>query len=179
MLHDQYPGCWWPGDSRNQIINHDAYLVLQKAVILYYREISDIRRTLLCNNVVDNSDVVGAASIIFILDYIHRFNRLCKDNCKTRQETSKFWELVRLICDIYLTVYINTYRSITIATDEAAFWEHCFWIMNELISTWKNSERGLYLWSNLKYIRYEFCHDVCWLALPWWLFICSNVLNYI
>ena len=36
---------------------------------------------------------------IFILDFTPCFNRLHKDNCKTRRETFKFWDLVHLISD--------------------------------------------------------------------------------
>ena len=61
---------------------------------------------------VDHSDVVGAspvgaapANYIFKLDLTPGFNGLGKDNCKTRRETFKFWDLVRLIQEVlrYLT----------------------------------------------------------------------------
>ena len=41
------------------------------------------------------------SNYIFILELIHGFNRLGKDNCKTRRETSKFWDLVPLILEIW------------------------------------------------------------------------------
>ena len=50
-----------------------------------YRQVSYIRRTLLANKIVHHSP---------------GFIGLGKDNCKTRQETVKFGDLVRLILDI-------------------------------------------------------------------------------
>ena len=38
---------------------------------------------------------------IFILDLTPCFNILHQDNCKPRRETYKFWDLVRLILEIY------------------------------------------------------------------------------
>ena len=54
--------------------------------LLVYRQISNISRTFVGNQ------IVGAAptTSIFILNLIHGFNRLGKDNCKTRRETIKF-----------------------------------------------------------------------------------------
>ena len=70
---------------------------------LSYREISNIRRTLVCNKLVDHSDVFGASPVgaapttsSFILNLIPGFNGLGKDNFKTRQETFQFWDLVVL-----------------------------------------------------------------------------------
>ena len=49
-----------------------------------YRQTSNISRTLVCNEIVDHSDVVGAAptgaNYIFILGLTPGFNGLCKDN---------------------------------------------------------------------------------------------------
>ena len=55
-----------------------------------YRRVSNIRRTLVRNKIVDHWDVVGASPIGFILDLTPGFIGLCKDNCKTRRET-KVW----------------------------------------------------------------------------------------
>ena len=55
-----------------------------------YRKTSNKRRTLVGNEIVDHSDVVGAS-----------FNGLDKDNCKTRQDTFKFCDLVCLILKIW------------------------------------------------------------------------------
>ena len=41
------------------------------------------------------------SNYIFILNLTHGFNRLHKYNCKTRQETSKFWNVVYLILEVW------------------------------------------------------------------------------
>ena len=41
------------------------------------------------------------SNYIFILNLIRGFNRLGRDNCKTRRETFEFWDLVRLILEIW------------------------------------------------------------------------------
>ena len=70
-----------------------------------YRQVSNIRRTLVGNKIVDNSDVVGASPVgacsnyIFIIDLTLGFSGLGTDNCKTRRESFKFWHLVRLILE--------------------------------------------------------------------------------
>ena len=70
------------------------------ALQFIYRQVSNIRRTLVGNYIVDHSDGVGAAPIyIFILDLTPGFNELGKDSCKTRREFFKFWDLVRLILE--------------------------------------------------------------------------------
>ena len=75
-------------------------------VYIMYCQISDIRRTLVGIKIVGHSDVVGASptswsiacrhcsNYIFILNLTPGFNGLDKDNCKTRQETFSFWDLV-------------------------------------------------------------------------------------
>ena len=71
-----------------------------------YRQTSCKSRTFVGDKIVDHSDIVGASPVdaalttprLNILD----FNGLGKDNCKTRQESLKFWDLVRLILDVWL-----------------------------------------------------------------------------
>ena len=65
----------------------------------------------------------SCSNYIFILDLTPGFNRLRKDNCKTRQETFKFWDLVPLILETlrYFFCFPNrmTYidkRSLTLFT---------------------------------------------------------------
>ena len=41
------------------------------------------------------------SNYVFILDFTPGFNELGKDNCKTRRETFKFWDLVRLILEVW------------------------------------------------------------------------------
>ena len=42
------------------------------------------------------------SNYIFILNLIHGFNRLGKDNYKTRWETFKIWDLVCLLLEVWL-----------------------------------------------------------------------------
>ena len=71
-----------------------------------YRQVPNIRRTLVGYKIVNHSDVVGASPVgaapttHFILDIKPGFIGLGKDNCKTRRETCKFGDLVRLILEI-------------------------------------------------------------------------------
>ena len=71
-----------------------------------YCQVSNISHTLIGNEIVDHSDVVGASPVgacfnyIFILDLTPGFIGLGKDNCKTRRETFKFGDLLRLILEI-------------------------------------------------------------------------------
>ena len=48
------------------------------------------------------------SNYIFILDLTPGFNILRKDNCKTRRDTFKFWDLVRLILEIWRYSYIHS-----------------------------------------------------------------------
>ena len=67
-----------------------------------YRQVSNIRCTLVGNSIADHSDVVGASPVgyIFILDLTPGFNGLAKDKSKTRRDSFKFWNSVRLILGI-------------------------------------------------------------------------------
>ena len=86
----------------------------------YCRQISNIWCTLLGNDIIDHDDVVGAmrttkiswsitcphcSNYISIPDFTHGFNGLDKDNCKTRWDTFKCWDLLCLILEVewYLT----------------------------------------------------------------------------
>ena len=84
-----------------------------------YRQVSNIRGTLVGNKIVDHSDVVGASiacrrcsNYIFILDLTLGFIGLGKDNCKTSRETFKFGDLVRLILEI-LRYWVSCVCDIT------------------------------------------------------------------
>ena len=66
-----------------------------------YRKISNIRRTLVGNKIVDHSDVVGASNYIFILDLTSGFKGFVKDSRKTVRESYKCWDLVRLILETW------------------------------------------------------------------------------
>ena len=70
-----------------------------------YRQVSNIRRTLVGNKIVDHSDVVGASPVgaapttSSYLDLTAGFIGLGNDNCKTIGETYKFGDLVWLILE--------------------------------------------------------------------------------
>ena len=79
-------------------------------IYLIYRQTSNTRRTLVGIIIVDNSEVVGAApvgaaSTTSSLYLTLGFNGLGKDNCKTRWETFKLWNSVRLILEILRHIY--------------------------------------------------------------------------
>ena len=72
-----------------------------------YPQTSDIRHTLVGNKIVDHPDVVWSiacwrcSNYIFILDLTLGFNGLSRDNCKTRWEIFKCWDLVWLILEVW------------------------------------------------------------------------------
>ena len=72
-----------------------------------YRLISNISRTLVGNTIVGHSDVVGASPVgaaptIYSFSFeTPGFNGLGRDNCQTRRETLKCWDLVLLIIDVW------------------------------------------------------------------------------
>ena len=70
----------------------------------YYRKSSNISRTLVGNKIVDRCSWSIAcqrcSDYIFILNLAPGFNGLGRDNCKARQETLKFGDLVRLILEV-------------------------------------------------------------------------------
>ena len=69
--------------------------MLYQLITRRYRQVSNIRRTLVGNYIVDHSDVVGASPV----GAAPTTSSLGKDNCKTGLETLKFWDLVRLILE--------------------------------------------------------------------------------
>ena len=77
-------------------------------VATYYRQVSNINRTLVGNKIVDHSDVVGA-SPVGAAPTTSSFSTT-KDNCKTRRESSKFCDLVRLILET-LRYILRVYAS--------------------------------------------------------------------
>ena len=63
-----------------------------------------MRQNLVGNKIADHSDVAGASrcsNYIYILHLTPGFNWLVKDNCKTRQKTFKFWDLERVVLDVW------------------------------------------------------------------------------
>ena len=70
----------------------DLWLMWLLITIGYYHKTSNISRTAVGNEIVDN--------YIFILNFTPGFNGLSEDNCKGIQETFKFWDLVRFILEV-------------------------------------------------------------------------------
>ena len=50
--------------------------------------------------IVKDGDV-GGSKYIFILYFTHGFNEFGKDNYPTRQKTFQFWDLMRLISEVF------------------------------------------------------------------------------
>ena len=69
-------------------VSHSAVLV---HFMENYLQISNISRTLVGNDIVAHSDVVGAMPVGATTTL--SFSWLDKDNCNTRRETFKFWDL--------------------------------------------------------------------------------------
>ena len=71
-----------------------------------YHKTSNITCTLVGNDIVDHSDVVGASHVGTVQLHLHSrlktpgFNGMGKDNCKIRRETFKLWDLVHLIWEV-------------------------------------------------------------------------------
>ena len=78
-------------------------------IYIVYRQTSNISCTLVGNENVGHSHIAcwRCSKYIFILDLTPGFNGLGKDNFKTRGETFKFWDLVRLISADWRYTYIS------------------------------------------------------------------------
>ena len=77
-----------------------------------YRQVSNIRRTWVGNEIIDHWYSWSIAcrrcsNYIFILHWPLGFNILCEDNGKPSRETFKFWDLVRLVLEIWLYMYLK------------------------------------------------------------------------
>ena len=106
--------------GKENVFKLTVYMLIyfKKSNVYVYCQTSEISCALICNKIFDQSDVVGASpttlrcswsiacrrcsNYIFILDSTPGFIRLGKGNCKMRQETFKFWDLVWLILEIWL-----------------------------------------------------------------------------
>ena len=80
------------GATEGNFIGNPHYIYPWHEFENYYRESSNIRRTLVANKVVDHSDVVGASAVgaapttsSFSIPTLG-FNRSGKYNCKTRRD---------------------------------------------------------------------------------------------
>ena len=80
----------------SKVIDYKTYFLLWHAYMAMSSN-HKYKRTLVGNELVDHSNVVGAAPTGFILGLTPGFNGLGKDHRKTRRETFKFLQLVHLI----------------------------------------------------------------------------------
>ena len=74
---------------------------------------SHLSRELNCWSLRCSRSIACWRCYIIMLDSTLGFNRLGKDNCKTRRETFKFWDLVRLILEVwrYSVMLVLNYRN--------------------------------------------------------------------
>ena len=104
-----WKNCWWNGvPVLNQ--NNDDLKKKHKWLLVILsddHQTSNISHILVGNKFVDHSDEVGASVVgaaptksSFSTEHL-TFNGLGKDNCKTRWETFKLWDLVWLILEIW------------------------------------------------------------------------------
>ena len=100
-----------------------------------YCKTSNISRTLVGNNIVDNSHVVD--NYIFILNLTPGFNVLSEDNCNRIQETFKLWDLVRLILEV-----LRWAQAYWCLKNKAAYYRQHF---QEIVSIHVYSKRYRYL----------------------------------
>ena len=94
--------------SISGIDNYTAYMYIYNAVGCNYCKTSNISYTLLsrhlnCWSLRCSWSIAcrRCSNYIFILDLTPSFNGLGKDNCKTRPEIFKFWDLVCLILEVW------------------------------------------------------------------------------
>ena len=62
--------------------------------------------------IVEDGDV-GGSKYIFILDFTYGFNGFGKDNYTTRQEKFKFWDLMRLISEVFCNICFECLNECT------------------------------------------------------------------
>ena len=85
------------------------------------------------------------SNYIFILDWTPGFNRLRKDNCKTRQESIKFWNLVRLILEIsrWFTSLVMPYDVIYLGQHQVQIMACCLTAPRNQEIIWTKVESSL------------------------------------
>ena len=121
--------------------SHKGYLLALRMIwnndlIYLYCRTSNIRRTSVCNTLVDYSDR-RCSNYIFILDLTP--NGLCKDNCKTRRET---YNLVCLTPDVwrYIIFLIHAWTSAMNVSEYMIYiWRSLLKYSDRLGNSWKHS----------------------------------------
>ena len=94
------------------------------------------------------------------------FNRLCKDNCKTEQKRSKFWNLVPLILEIsQYTTYVEEQLN---CRKEKHFWA-LFWHICNPISPW---------WATINKVHTHHSNPLPWYSKLMILATCCQMMKY-
>ena len=94
--------------SRDNELNTCEMDIYSSCESYIYCQVSNIRCTSVGNKIVHllrcswSIPFRRCSNYIFILDLTPGFNRLCKDNCKPRQETFNFLYSVHLILEVWL-----------------------------------------------------------------------------
>ena len=84
-------------EFRNNTLRHN--MALPKNI---YRQTSNISRAIAIKLLITQMLLEHRCSnYIFTLDLIPCFNGLGKNNCKTRRETFKFWDMMRLTLEVW------------------------------------------------------------------------------
>ena len=96
---------WGPGHMFHYLVNQLVFFLLNDHTGIP----SNLQSPTLGDKIVDHSDIFGASPVgtaptvqlHLILDLTPGFSGLGKDNCKTRRETYKFWDLVHFILKVW------------------------------------------------------------------------------
>ena len=94
---------------------------------IYYLRTSNINWTLVGNEIVDHSDVVGASPVHAAPTTFHsrlntRHQSIGEDICKMRWETFQCWALVWLILEVWLTTKNSENHQFSIAVTFHKVW---------------------------------------------------------
>ena len=144
--------CW----NGRLTLTVSTYIISYLKIRLKFYQTSNVRDTSINNKLFDHSDVVGArrrgSNYICILDLTPGFNELGNHSRKTRQETFKRCDLVRLILEVWLyvvlpltcnrwcytyppafakyleVVALNDQLSVLTTTDDNEKWYGIFWL---------------------------------------------------
>ena len=88
-----------------------------------YRQTSNIRRPLLGNNIFGQSYASRCCSnYIFIIYLTTGFNWMCKGTCKTGRETFRFWNLMRLILQVWRYLLLLQQTPVPVCGTNPANW---------------------------------------------------------
>ena len=97
-------------EAKHSSLPVEVYLLGQMVIkYKYYRQISEMMRTLLSNKLADHSDVVGAEPVQLL--FHSRLNTWLQWigqrqlNCKMRRQLFKFGNLLRLILEVWWQVF--------------------------------------------------------------------------